>query len=85
MARYVFFPASVSDAKSLAAAKKIAREQGATVVWVIEGAMLLEASPIKAAKVAKALPGWQYAVETKTTRVPERTPLERARMIAGKT
>jgi hypothetical protein len=30
--------------------------------------------------IDKALPGWRYSVETKTHRIPERTPLQRARV-----
>jgi hypothetical protein len=84
MARYVFFPASASGATSLAAAKKAASAHGATVVREIAGSMLLEAPPTKVAKVARALPGWQYTVETKTVRVPGRQTLSRVRLAAAK-
>lgn len=30
-------------------------------------------------EVAQTLPGWRHSVERKTTRVPERKPLERTR------
>ena len=31
-----------------------------------------------------ALPGWRYSVEAKAHRIPERTPLQRARLVAAK-
>lgn len=81
MARYVFFPATASTgAVPLASAKKTASEHGAVVLRAIAGSMLLEAPPSKAAAVAKALPGWRYSPERKTTRVPERRPLQRLKM-----
>lgn len=45
----------------------------------LAGTMLLEVTPAEVPEVAKALPGWRYAAERKTTRVPERKPLERSR------
>ena len=83
MTRYVFFPENDS-ATPLVAAKKAAAVHGAIVVSVAEGAMLLDASPTKAANLVKALRGWQYALERKTSRLPERTPLERAKLLASK-
>lgn len=83
MARYVFSLATAAiGAVPLAAARRTANAHGATVLRAIAGSMLLEAPPAKAAAVAKALPGWQYRPERKTTRVPERTPLQRARQLA---
>jgi hypothetical protein len=41
--------------------------------------MLLEVTPAQVPEVAQALPGWRYSVERKTTRVPERKPLERSK------
>lgn len=84
MDRYVFFNADSRDAKALTAAKKTARALGATVVGGAAGSMLIEAAPTKAAQVAKALPGWRYTPERKTARVPERRPLQRAKLAAGK-
>ena len=83
MARYVFSlaPAAIG-AVPLASARRTANAHGATVLRAIAGSMLLEAPPAKAAAVAKALPGWQYRPERKATRVPERTPLQRARQLA---
>ena len=83
MARYVFFPDTASGA-TLAAARKAASEHGATVVRAIAGSMLLEATPAKVVKVARALPGWRYTAETKVARVPERRPLARAKLLAAK-
>ncbi len=84
MTRYVFYlPLSV-DRKLVAAAKKTAEGLGATVLRTAMGQMLLEAEASEAAAVAKALPGWQYCVETTTHRIPERTPLQRARDRASK-
>lgn len=40
---------------------------------------LLEVTPAQVPEVAQALPGWRYSVERKTTRVPERKPLERSK------
>ena len=88
MTRFVFFPQSASDAKldakSLAAAKKVVRERGAIVVRTAAGGMLLEVDAATAAQIARALPGWSYTIERKTTRLPERSPLERAKMAARK-
>jgi hypothetical protein len=63
----------------LTAAKKAARSHGATVVKSLAGTLLLELAPARVPEVAHALPGWRYAPERKTARVPERKPLERAR------
>lgn len=46
--------------------------------------MLVEATPARARRVAQVLRGWDYAPERAVSRVPERRPLERARMLAGK-
>ena len=72
MPRYVFFPQFGIDAKSLVAARRIARAQGATVMRVVEGAMLLEATELVVSQLAQALPGWGFTVERYETRVPER-------------
>ncbi len=77
MSRYVFFNSDVHDGKVLMAAKKAARSHGATVVKSLAGTMLLELAPAQVSEVAQALPGWRYSAERKTTRVPERQPLER--------
>lgn len=79
---YVFFPGTASSTKSLTAAKKAVSDNGATVVRAAAGAMLVEAAPTSAKRVAQALPGWQYTPERKTTRVPERRPLQRAKLAA---
>jgi len=84
MDRYVFYNAQSLDPKVLTAAKKTAKALGATVVRAAAGSMLLEASPTKVAQVAKALPGWRYSAETKSHRVPERRPLQRARLAEAK-
>ena len=84
MHRYVFYSPLTPDPKVVTAAKKTAVSLGATVVRTAAGSMLLEAAPSKAAEVAKALPGWRYSVEAKTHRIPERTPLQRARAAAAK-
>lgn len=83
MSRYVFFNSDVQDAKRLTAAKQAARARGATVVKSLAGTMLLELAPAKVTEVAQALPGWRYSAERKTTRVPERKPLERAKARSG--
>lgn len=79
MSRYVFFNSDAQDTKVLTAAKKTARSRGATVVKSLAGTMLLEVTPAQVPAVAQALPGWRYSVERKTTRVPERKPLERSK------
>ena len=84
MDRYVFFHAQDLDPKVLMAAKKTARALGATVVRTAAGSMLVEAAPTQIAKLATALPGWRYCVETKTHRLPERRALQRARLAAPK-
>lgn len=83
MSRYVFFNSDAQDAKVLMAAKKAARSRGATVVKSLAGTMLLELPPARVPEVAQALPGWRYAAERKTARVPERKPLERAKVQAA--
>ena len=80
MSRYVFFNSDAQDAKVLTAAKKTARSRGATGVKSLAGTMLLELAPARVPEVAQALPGWRYSVERKTARVPERKPLERAKV-----
>lgn len=83
MVRYFFSLATAAiGAVPLASARRTAKAHGATVLRAMAGSMLLEAPPAKAAAVAKALPGWRYSPERKTTRVPERTPLQRARQSA---
>jgi hypothetical protein len=84
VARYIFFPGNKPGAKSLTAAKKAVSEQGGSVVGTAEGGMLIEATPARARRVAQVLSGWDYTPERAETRVPERPPLERARVLAGK-
>ena len=79
MSRYVFFNSDAQERKVLTAAKKVARSRGATVVKSLAGTMLLELAPAQVPEVAQALPGWRYSVERKTTRMPERKPLERSK------
>lgn len=79
MSRYVFFNSNAQDERVLTAAKKAARSHGATVVKSLAGTLLLELAPARVPEVALALPGWRYAPERKTARVPERKPLERAK------
>lgn len=79
MSRYVFYNNDAQDAKVLSAAERTARLRGATVLKSLAGTMLLELAPTQVPAVAQALPGWCYAVERKTTRVPERKPLERSK------
>lgn len=82
MARYVFSLVTAAiGAVPLASARRTVNAHGATVLRAIAGTMLVEAPPATAAAVAKALPGWRYSPERKTTRVPERTPLQRARQL----
>jgi hypothetical protein len=83
MSRYVFFNSDAQDAKVLAAAKKVARSRGATVMKSLAGTMLLELAPARVPEVARALPGWRYSVESKTARVPERKPLQRSKVRPG--
>lgn len=79
MSRYVFSYSDAQDDKVLMAAKKVARAHGATVVKALAGTMLLELAREQLPAVARALPGWHYAAERKTTRTPERTQLERSK------
>lgn len=84
MARYVFyFPLSL-DTRSVSAAKKTATSLGATVVRSAAGQMLVDATPSKAARVAEALPDWRYCPERTGARLPERTPLARAKLAAAR-
>lgn len=84
MARFVFFLPGGIAPETLAAAKKTARALDVSVLRSVPGSMLVEATPAKAAHLAEALPDWRYAPERKTTRVPERTPLERAKVVSLK-
>ncbi len=84
MARYVFFPDNMPGTKSIAAAKRVLIDQGASIVGTAEGGVLVEATSAEVKRVAQALRGWDYAPERAETRVPERRPLERARLLAGK-
>ncbi len=83
MDRYVFYSPLSLDPKSVTAAKKTATALGARVVRTAAGSMLLEAAPTMITQVAQALPGWRYSVEAKAHRIPERTPLQRARLAAA--
>jgi len=75
MPQYVFYPPQLPvDRKVVTAARKLAASLGATVVRTVAGSILLEATPAKAAQVAKALPGWRYSVETQGHRLPEHSP-----------
>ena len=86
MARYIFSSSEAAAAGpiSLASAKRIAKREGATVVRAIAGSMLVEMTPTMATKVAQALPGWRLSPERKAARIPERRPLERAKVAASK-
>jgi hypothetical protein len=84
MQRFVFYNSSGLDPKTAAAAKRTVKSLGATVVKATAGTMLLEASPAKLALVVKALPGWRYSIEAKSYRIPDRSPLQRARLNAAK-
>lgn len=53
---------------------------GAKVVKAGVGTMLVETTPANAAEVAKALPEWRYAIERKSTEIPEQRPLKRTRL-----
>ena len=79
MARYRFSPASMG-ATPLAAARKAATANGATVLRAIAGSMLIEVPPSKVDAVADAIPGWKYSAERRTATVPERSPLQRAKL-----
>jgi hypothetical protein len=72
------------DTKAVSAAKRKATALGATVVRTAAGQMLVETTPAKAAKVAEALPDWRYALERVAARLPERTPLARAKYAAAR-
>ena len=80
LSRYVFFNSNARDAKVPTAAKKTARSRGATVVKSLTRTMLLEGAPAQVPEVEQALPGWPYAAERKTTRVPECKALERSKV-----
>jgi len=84
MARYVFHLPRSLDTKAVTAAKKTATSMGATVVRTAAGQMLVETTPSKAAKVAEALPEWRYGLERLTARLPEKTPLARAKYAAAR-
>lgn len=79
MARYVFHNSDAQDSQVPTAARKAARSRGATVVKSLAGTMLPEVTPAQVPEVAQALPGWRFAAARRTTRVPERKPLERSK------
>jgi hypothetical protein len=84
MSRYVFsFPALRPDPAVVADAEIIAEALGATVVRSVGGSLLLEAAPNVATRLAKAMPEWHLSQENTSYRVPERTPLQRARLVAN--
>lgn len=83
MSRHVFYLNTLeSDPSVVAAAEKTAKGLGATVVRKAGGSILLEAAPSVIAKIAEALPGWRHNPEQTGYRVPERSPLQRARLPA---
>ena len=84
MARYILFPTTGAESTSLATARQAAVAHGATVIRAIAGGMLLEVPKSKVIELAQALHGWSYSPERKTIRVPERSPLERARAARSK-
>jgi hypothetical protein len=78
MGCYVFYNSELRGHEALAAARQSAMSIGIAVVKTLAGTMLLERTPQQAVEVARALPGWRYSVDRKTTRAPERRPLARA-------
>ena len=80
----MFFAITESDAKSLGSARKAVRTLGASVVSSVAGTLLVEADPGQLKDIAHALPNWRYTPERKTTRVPERNRLGRAKLAAAK-
>jgi hypothetical protein len=56
---------------------------GAKIVRKAAGAMLIEATPTIVAKLTRALPRWRVHPEGGAYRVPERRPLERAKLAAN--
>lgn len=84
MARYVFHLPLSLDTRAVSAAKRKAVALGATVVRSAAGQMLIETTPARAAKVAEALPDWRYALERVAARLPEKTPLTRAKYAAAR-
>ncbi|WP_329718766.1 hypothetical protein [Ideonella sp.] len=84
MARYVFHLPLSLDSKAVSAAKRKATALGATVVRTAAGQMLVETTPSKAARVAEALPDWRYALERVAARLPEKSPLSRAKYAAAR-
>jgi hypothetical protein len=49
------------------------------VIRALPGTLLIEGEPVQLKALEAALPDWLLTPETKTTRVPERTPLEPAK------
>lgn len=82
MDRHIFFSSEHLGASTMAAAKKTAQALGAKVINTASGGLLIEATPEVIGQVASALPGWNHTVERKTMRIPERTPLQRAKLAA---
>lgn len=78
MARFIFRPQGL-ESTPIATVKRAASGQGATVLKMVGKLMLLEMAPAKAAKFARGLQGWSYSADQKTTRIPERRPLERGK------
>lgn len=86
MERYVFYPAADAGdgVKPLAAARRACKALGVTVLRSAAGSMLVEAAPADARRIAEALPGWRYSADRPAARLPERSPLQRARLAAAK-
>jgi hypothetical protein len=84
MSRYVFSLHSLTpDPQAVAEAEKIAKSMGVKIVRRMGGSMLLEAAPRVVSRLARAMPGWRLSQENGGYRVPERTPLQRARAAAN--
>ena len=77
--RYVLANPTDADVKDMAVAKKAVKACGATVVRAFAGTLLIECEPAQVQSLQAALPEWLITPETKTARVPERTPAERTK------
>lgn len=79
--RYVFyFAMGTCTQAAVRAAQMKASALGVTVIKVGTGTLLVEATPAKAAEMAKVLPQWRAAREKRTTHLPEGEALQRARL-----
>jgi hypothetical protein len=64
MRRYVFFALGPVGTEELTAAARLAGALGARVTAALSGKLVVDADLEAAARLASALPGWDYTADT---------------------